>query len=198
MGATSTSTAARGRPRDPGADHAITESALEVLADEGVTGFSIEAVAVRSGVAKATIYRRFDGRDALLAAALQRLSDDMPMVDVGGTAYDRLVGALDAVRRQDPKSRAGRIMTQVLSVAGQYPEFVAMFHDRVMIPRRLALKQLLAEGIVEGWLDPTCDLDMAVTALVGPAVLLRLWAGCQPDEPATEDVVALMLRGMRP
>lgn len=200
MGATSSSAPAigRGRPRDPGADRAIVEAALAVLADGGIGNFSLEAVAARAGVAKATIYRRFDGRDALVAAALERLRDDMPVPQGGGSAYERLVAILEAIRLQDPQSLAGRIMTQVLSVAGRHPEFVAMFHDRVMVPRRRVLLQILDEGIGEGWVDPACDLEAAVTMLVGPAVLLRLWAGCSAHEPTTSELVDLALRGLRP
>ena len=68
----------RGRPRSREADRAITEAALDVLGDSGIANFSVEAVAARAGVGKATIYRRFPGRIGLLSAALDRLHDDLP------------------------------------------------------------------------------------------------------------------------
>ena len=56
---TEASVRAKGRPRSCIADASIDTAALELFADEGFERFSIEAVAARAGVSKATIYRRF-------------------------------------------------------------------------------------------------------------------------------------------
>lgn len=63
--------AARGRPRDPGVDLLIHRAALELLGEVGFDRTSIEAVAARSGVAKASIYRRWDGKPALILDAVR-------------------------------------------------------------------------------------------------------------------------------
>lgn len=186
----------RGRPRDPDVDRAIVNAALDVLADESLSGFSVEAVALRAGVGKATIYRRFEGREALLAAALERLRDDMPTPSAVGSSYERLLGLLESIRRADRNARSGRIMLQVFGLATTHPELVSMFYDRVMSSRRAVIVELLREGIDEGWVDPGCDLDTAYALLVGPVVLLRLWAGCGGREPSTEDVLRLVLGGV--
>ena len=68
--------ATRGRPRDAELDRRIAEASLDVLADNGIAAFTIEAVALRAGVGKATIYRRYAGRDDVLAAALDQLRDE--------------------------------------------------------------------------------------------------------------------------
>lgn len=186
----------RGRPRDPDVDEAIVNAALDVLADDGLSGFSVEAVALRAGVGKATIYRRFDGREDLLAAAFERLRDDMPTPSPVGSAYERLLGLLESIRRADRNARSGRIMLQVFALAATRPEFVSMFYDRVMSARRAVIVGLLREGVDEGWVDPACDREAAYTLLVGPVVLLRLWAGCGGHEPSTEEVLRLVLGGI--
>jgi len=57
--------ARRGRPRSEQADRAILAAAAEVLAERGLAGMSIEEVAARAGVGKATIYRRWNSRGTL-------------------------------------------------------------------------------------------------------------------------------------
>ncbi len=60
---------APGRPRSADADEAILTATLGVLLEEGFRGLSVEAVRQRAGVGKATIYRRFPDKDALVRAA---------------------------------------------------------------------------------------------------------------------------------
>ena len=186
----------RGRPRDAARDLRITQAALDVLADSGIAGFTIEAVAHRAGVGKATIYRRYSGRDALLAAALDHLRDDTPLAMTEGSARDRLEAALDFVRTPMTHTRGGRVMAQVISAGAQHPDFLAVFYDRVLGPRRRMLIDILREGIAEGWVDPDADLDAAVTLLVGPMIFLKVWHGTPVAEVSTDDIVALALRGL--
>lgn len=185
----------RGRPRDVGLDRRIAEAALDVLADSGITGFTIEAVAHRAGVGKATIYRRYSGRDDLLAAALDHLRDDTPMAMGKGSARERLAVALDFIRTPMTHTRGGRVMAQVISAGAQHPDFLAVFYDRVLGPRRSMLVSILREGIAEGWVDPEANLEAAVTLLVGPMIFLKVWHGTPVASVTTDQIVELALRG---
>ena len=69
--ATRTSTAAAGRPRDPACDAAILQATLDVFAEEGYAGVSIDGVAARAGVGKATIYRRYSSKAELVVEAVR-------------------------------------------------------------------------------------------------------------------------------
>ena len=57
----------RGRPRSVEADAAILDATLELIDETGLTGLSVESVAARAGVGKATIYRRWPSKEALVA-----------------------------------------------------------------------------------------------------------------------------------
>ena len=186
----------RGRPRDAELDRRIAEAALDVLADNGIAGFTIEAVAHRAGVGKATIYRRYSGRDDVLAAALDHLRDDTPMAKGKGSARERLEAALDFVRTPMTSTRGGRVMAQVISAGAQHPDFLAVFYDRVLAPRRRMLIGILREGVTEGWVDPDADLEAAVTLLVGPMIFLKVWHGTPVAAVSTDEIVALALRGV--
>ena len=185
----------RGRPRDAALDRRIAQAALDVLADSGIAGFTIEAVAHGAGVGKATIYRRYSGRDDVLAAALDHLRDDIPMATGEGSARERLEAALDFIRTPMTHTRGGRVMAQVISAGAQHPDFLAVFYDRVLGPRRSMLVSILREGVAEGWVDPDADLEAAVTLLVGPMIFLKVWHGTPVASVTTDQIVALALRG---
>ena len=61
-----------------GADRAIIDAALSLFAEDGVEGLCIEKVAARAGVGKATIYRRWPGKEDLLLDALAALKTPLP------------------------------------------------------------------------------------------------------------------------
>jgi AcrR family transcriptional regulator len=187
---------ARGRPRDAALDRRIAEAALDVLAEAGIAAFTIEAVAQRAGVGKATIYRRYDGRDDVLTAALDQLRDDTPPAMGEGSARERLEVALNFVRSPMTQTRGGRVMAQVISAGAQHPDFLATFYDRVLAPRRHMLLGILRDGISEGWVDPQSDLDAVVTLLVGPMIFLKVWHGTPGAAIPTQQIVDLALRGV--
>ena len=84
-----------GRPRDPQAGGAILGAALDVLARAGPTGFTIDAVAAAAGCGRATIYRRWKSRGALLVAAASTVC--LPVVEPDlGSVQDDLVAWLGA------------------------------------------------------------------------------------------------------
>ncbi len=188
--------APRGRPRSAEADRAIAEAALDVLADQGIAGFGVEAVAHRAGVGKATVYRRFAGRDEVLAAALDYLRDDLPTAPPHGTARERLEMVLESIRTPMMATRSGRIMAQVISASAQHPDFLASFYERVLGPRRRLLVAILREGVDEGWVDPHVDLDAVATLLVGPMIFLKMWHGTSMATIPTEQILDLALRGI--
>ena len=186
----------RGRPRSAEVDRAIAEAALDVLADQGIAGFSVEAVAQRAGVGKATVYRRYAGRDEVLGAALDYLRDDLPAAPPLGSARERLELVLESIRTPMMATRSGRIMAQVISASAQHPDFLASFYERVLGPRRKQLVAILQEGVDEGWVDPHLDLDAVATLLVGPMIFLKMWHGTPMADTPSAQVLDLALRGI--
>ena len=186
---------ARGRPRDAALDLRIAEAALDVLADQGIASFTIEAVAQRAGVGKAAIYRRYAGRDEVLAAAMDYLRDDLPLAPPQGSARERLEKVLDSIRTPMMATRSGRIMAQVISASAHHPDFLASFYARVLGPRRRLLVGILREGVEEGWVDPQADLDVVATLLVGPMIFLKMWHGTPMADTPTAQILDLALAG---
>lgn len=187
-----------GRPRDARVDGQIVAAALEVLADEGFDGFSVEEVVVRSGVAKTTIYRRYPSREDLIRGSLERLNDDLASRTEAGTTRERLVHILDGIRQARGTIR-GRVLMRAAAEGVSDPDLAALVHERVLEPRREALRQVLRDGMARGDIRAGIDLDAAVPLLVGPMLHMSMWRMCPGiSDIRIETVVDLILEGMTP
>lgn len=187
-----------GRPRSERADRAIVEATLELVAENGFDGVTVEAVATRAGVGKATIYRRFSCRDALIAESLSTLNDDLPPVPRGSSVRDSLVAMLVQMRERSQCSLSGRIMTRVVGQAASNPELVRAFYERVVRHRRDRMLAVLQSGVEAGEVRADVDLDLAATLLVGPLLYSVWWAAAEtgPERVREADIVDTVLAGI--
>lgn len=197
--ATQVSARAKGRPRSCVADAAINAAALELLADEGFERFSMEAVAARAGVSKATVYRRFCGRDELLEHAMTQLDADIPKVPELGDFWENLTELLDGIQESSPGSLKSRIMIRVLSEGERHPQLQAMVTERVIRPRQARVRMILNRGIQSGKLRPGLDIEATIALLIGPMVWLKMLR-LTPESggASTETIVEVLRTGLAP
>lgn len=187
MTATTESSARRtGRPRDPEVDSAIVSAALQLLADGGYEALTIEAVAASAGVGKASVYRRYAGKEALVVEAVASLIEPAEQVE-GAGVRDELVALLEAVRRKSDSSLAGRIFPRLLGAAADNPELMARYRVQVLDPRRQRFLGVLARGVQEGLVRPDVDLHHAADLIVGPMAYRNL---IRTDPPPGPDLAA--------
>src|SRR5262245_23122687 len=88
-----------GRPRSLQADRAIIDATLEVFAESGAEGLCIEKVAAKAGVGKATIYRRWPGKEDLLLDAISAMRWPLPKPK-GESVREDLAALVDAIGRE--------------------------------------------------------------------------------------------------
>lgn len=176
-----------GRPRERRADRAIITATLEIFADEGYDAMSMEAVATRAGVGKATIYRRWPGKKELVIDALATLNDDLLMAkgQLPERSDDRIRAILRHLATRDTDSLTGRITPRMIVYSVSRPDLYAEYFGRVIMPRRRWLHRILREGVDRGELRPDLDVEVAALALVGPMMLPT--QGLGPD-PRGEDL----------
>lgn len=198
MSAAAEGTAARkGRPRDERIDEQITSAALDVLAEVGFERFSVEQVALRAGVAKTTLYRRFPCRGDLVVGALLRMNDGLPESPPAGPVRERLIRVLGGVRERTAASVGGRVFMRVVTEGHQHPGLAEVMHDRVLEPRRQVLRDVITEGIAAGELRADLDIDAVIPALVGPMLYLGLWNDVSAKRAVSVDsVVDTVLAGL--
>ncbi len=188
--------ARRGRPRSKEADSAILRAATGLLAERGLGGMSIEEVAARAGVGKATIYRRWPSRGALaLDAFLAEFLGQQPLPDTGTLRGD-LLAALRAWIRSVTKTSAGAMLAGLIAEAQQDAALAAAWRDRVVEPVRDQHAIMLDRAIARGEIAPGTDKDVVLDMLYGPAYH-RLLHGHRPlTDQFARRVVDLIVAGL--
>jgi AcrR family transcriptional regulator len=159
---------APGRPRSARADEAIIEAVLDLLTEgTPAEAISIEAVAGRAGVGKATIYRRWSNKEALLVDAVASVKGEPPKI-AGVSVRDDLVTLLRPAGTAQ-HTRAGKIMPCLLSEMHRSAELYRVY-QAIAEPRRELMREVLRRGIRDGELRADIDLEVAIAMLVGPLV----------------------------
>ncbi len=186
----------RGRPRSEEADRAILRAATQLLAERGLRGMSIEEVASRAGVAKATIYRRWHSRGALaLDAFLAEFKALQPLPDTG-RRQDDLLAALRAWIRAVTRTTAGGILADLIAEAQHDPELADAWRARVVEPLRAQHRIMLRRAIDREQLAASTDTEVALDLLYG-AAYHRLLNGHQPlNDTFARHVVEVIVAGL--
>jgi AcrR family transcriptional regulator len=185
-----------GRPRSTRADEAIIDAVLDLLAEGStIEALSIEAIAARAGVGKATIYRRWSGKDALLIDAIRTLKGPIPQ-PAGRSVRDDLVTLLTfVIRPTDP--RASQIMPCMVPEMHRSAEQRRLYQE-LTEPRREVMREVLRRGIRTGELREDIDIEVALAMLNGPILAQRLlsWNPKLDEKKLPEKLVDAVLRGL--
>jgi AcrR family transcriptional regulator len=188
----------RGRPRSPEADRAILAAALDLLASRGLAAMSIEEVAARAGVSKATIYRRWPSKRLLaLDAFVGSFREQQPLPDTGTLRGD-LIAALTAWIRAVTGTSMGPLLTGLIAEAQHDPSLRTAFRERVLEPLRIQHRVMLDRAIARGEIPATVDREVVLDLFFG-AALHRLLLGHLPlTDEFIREMVDVILDGIRP
>ncbi len=179
---------APGRPRSEEADRAILDAAIEVFAEAGLDGVTIEGVAARAGVGKATIYRRYPSKvDLVIAAATALCEAESPNPDSGSVEGDLRVIARNLVRLLT-KTSAGRAMPQLVADAALNDE-LRDAHRSFVARRRGRTAQAVTRGIERGELRSDTDVELLVDLIGGPIFYRHLVSGGRLDNSWADRLV---------
>ena len=181
-----------GRPRSEQAHQAILRATLELLVEVGFSSLTVEGVAQRAGVGKATIYRRWSSKLPLVIEAYGLLPQ-LEEVDTGNIVSD-----LDEMLRNYLRLLTSTPLRAVIpSIAGERahnPELSELF-DPIVRDRRRPLVAVLRRGVERGELPADLDLELAADLLVGP-ITTRLFFGTRISTKMVRPMVEMALWGM--
>ncbi|GAA0646419.1 hypothetical protein GCM10009535_25050 [Streptomyces thermocarboxydovorans] len=190
---------ARGRPRSEAAERAIIDGVMKLLeAGVPLAELSIERIARTAGVGKATIYRRWSGKEELFVDVVR--AAEPPDPELPGTSLrDDLVVLLESLRRRGLASRTSAILHNVHAQMKSSPKIWAAYQAIAIEPRRRLGLQVLRRGQENGELRTDVDLELLNDIVVGPILLRTVM---RPDADLPEDlaakVVDTLLEGLRP
>ena len=191
---TNAGVASAGRPRSEEAHQAILDATLQLLSEVGFSALTVEGVASRAGVGKATIYRRWHSKLPLVVEAfgqLPALSDQ----DTGSLAGD-LKAMLRVYLALFNETPLATILPSLAGERAHNPELSQLF-DPVMKGRRQPLRRAFERALARGELSPELDLELAADLVVGPIAVRLFFRGSRLHPDMVDPVVDLALRGLR-
>jgi AcrR family transcriptional regulator len=186
-----------GRPRSEQARLAILRSTLKLLGKSGFSELTIEAVAAHAGVGKATVYRWWSNKAALIADAFaSSTTRKLHFPDTGSVRTD-----MSQQMRQLIKifcGRRGRIVSAILGGGQSDRDLITAFRERFLWPRRQEAYATLRRGILRGELRKDVDMDLILDSLYGPIYMRFLIRHGKLTPDFVDNLCELVLGGARP
>jgi AcrR family transcriptional regulator len=188
---------APGRPRSEQARVAILRSTLDLLGKNGFSDFTIEAVAAHASVGKATVYRWWPDKAALIADAFATsTTQKLHFPDTGSIRSDMSQQMRQLVKVF--RSRRGRIVSALLGGGQSDKALIAAFRERFLWPRRREAYATLQRGIRRGELPKSVDMDLLLDSLYGPIYMRFLIRHDKLTADFTDHLCGFILGGTLP
>ena len=187
---------APGRPRSEAARRAVLDAAYAILLENGLASFSIESVALRSGVSRPTIYRWWPAKGLLaIDSFLDAFRPQLAYRRSGDAAAD--LHALVASLARALAGPAGRVAASVMAQAQSDVETRQVFIQQFSEPLRQESANLLRGGVEQGQFRADLDIPRLLDAAVG-AIYMRLLLGQSLDAAWARGLTDLLLKGCLP
>ncbi|TDL63268.1 MULTISPECIES: TetR/AcrR family transcriptional regulator [Paenibacillus] len=189
-------TAKRGRPRNMETQNAILTASYELLLEHGFGAVTIEKIAERAQVSKATIYKWWPNKgavimDGYMSAATARL----PVPDTGSVLEDIRIHASNLVRFLT--SREGKVITQIIG-EGQSDEGLAEeYRTRYIQPRRREARGILEKGVERGELKSGIDIGLYIDLIYGPVFYRMLVTGEAMEDAFVDVLLRSLFQGIQ-
>lgn len=188
-----TSPAPRWQRRADARPQELLDAALALFVERGYAATRLEEVALRAGVAKATLYRYYENKLELfkavvrhsLVAGFDEIAAERSVQE--GSAREQLTRLLTAFVQRVAGSRLSGIPKLVIAEAGNFPELARFYHDEVIMRGRALVVGVLARGAAAGEFRPV-DADYAWRIVIAPLMLAIIWKhSFESFEPAPLD-----------
>lgn len=185
----------RGRPRNTEAKNNILKASYDLLLETGFAAVTVEKIAERAQVSKATIYKWWPNKaavvmDGYLYAANARL----PIPDTGSAREDILIHA--GTLAQFLSSREGKVITELIGEGQSDAALAEAYRSRYFGPRRQEAWKLFERGIAKGELKKDLDIGSCIDLVYGPIFYRLLLTGDELGESSVRALVVLALEGI--
>jgi AcrR family transcriptional regulator len=154
-----------GRPVNAAIDEQLLRATQDLLVEEGFDRLTMDAVARRCGASKATIYRRWPSKTALVVAAAAALFTAAEVPDTGDLREDLLACGRAYVHRE---GRTAQVLAAVLTASQYDPALRDASRDALGAPYSGLFERVLSRAVDRGWATGTADIE--ILAEVFPAI----------------------------
>ncbi|MFG6445926.1 TetR/AcrR family transcriptional regulator [Microbacterium sp. P07] len=183
-----------GRKRDHSRDSEILDAALEVLAEEGYDGMTIDMVAARARAGKATLYRRWPSKAELVldaVACMKKADLDLEALPDTGTLRGDLVAMIKPPSIREAAKKM-QIMAGVVSMLSRSPELAEAVRATIVEPRVAVNRFLFARAVERGEIQKERDVESV--ALVSPSMVA--YRVLMTGEPVTREFLISLIDGV--
>jgi AcrR family transcriptional regulator len=168
----------RGRQRSLEAESAVLTATSKLLEKHCLCKVTTEAIALLSGVSKATIYKWWPNKTLVaLDAFLMRMTHDVPTPDTGSAQKDFTEQVKSLIVFYT--TAAGRAFCQFIAEGQSDPAFLALFRERFLKSRRDDVSIIWQRGVARGEIRPDVDSEIVLDLIYGP-IIYRLLVGHGP------------------
>lgn len=164
------------RPKSTHAHNEVLKATIALMAERGIDATSMDAVAQRAGVSKATIYNHWHDKEALILEAMADLHGhhERPKFDSGNTRADMIA----VLAHQPPRACAElqrKITPHLIAYSARHPKFGEAWRHQAMEPPRQELTRLLNQGVKRGELVSQPDISFSLSLLLGPVLYRHIF-----------------------
>jgi AcrR family transcriptional regulator len=170
----------------------LLDVTLELAGEVGIHGMSMDDLAQRAGVSKATIYRRWPSKERLVLDALNHAMRPFELIDTGTLRGD-LGDYLGELARRMNTGKASDVLPELIASSSRDANLRTSLEEYIRY-RRQPLSVILGRGVERGELSGNADIEVLIDALIGPFVYRRLFS----HDPLDDDFVERLLRTVLP
>lgn len=186
-----------GRPRDEMACARIREATISLLEEDGFANLTCDAIAQRAGTSKATIYRWWPNKVAVVIDAFTKtITPALPFHDA-----DTLEEFVTVNLRRFAKAvcgRNGRLLSAIIAAAQDDPDVEQAFLDHWIKPRRTVARKSLQKFQDDGRLPTEFDVEQVLDAMYGPVHFLLVVKHNKLTAAYAEKLAHILLQGLTP
>ena len=188
----------RGRPRDADADARILKACVDLLTEAGAEATTMSAVIERSGVARATVYRRWPNREALLIAALREIKGRGPVPLTGDLATDIARSAEQArhILAEEKFRSILPLLARDLVERHRGRRSSSTFHQ--VAPNYARLAETYDRLAADAGMRDDVDGELVADIVIGAHLARLLATGRPPSKAMTDRLVDVLLAGLAP
>ncbi|MFE0100679.1 TetR/AcrR family transcriptional regulator [Streptomyces sp. NPDC059009] len=176
-------------------DHKILATTRELIDEVGYPALTVDQVAVRAGVGKAAIYRRYASKAEMAFAATAHGQWPPALADTGSLHGD-LLALVRTFHAPMAAPAARHLIPALISEIAVNPELDARFKDTFLAAERAEFADIVERAVARGELTGPVDPETAHLLLLGPLTAALYIINVPVDDAMIADLAAAATAGI--